>query len=47
MPSHAPASFDDAAKSTELRRNPNPRIAATHKPERVQAIRKLLAFLRA
>lgn len=39
--------FDDAPKTTELRRNPNPRIAAAHTPERVQAIRNLVAFLRA
>jgi putative transposase len=38
--------FDAVPKSTEPRRNPNPRIAAAHTPERVQAIRNLLAFLR-
>jgi putative transposase len=38
--------FDATPKTTEPRRNPNPRIAAAHTPERVQAIRNLLAFLR-
>jgi putative transposase len=38
--------FDAVPKTTEPRRNPNPRIAAAHTPERVQAIRNLLAFLR-
>lgn len=39
--------FDAVPKTIEPRRNPNPRIAATHTPERVQAIRSLSAFLRA
>jgi hypothetical protein len=39
-------SFDAVPKTIEPRRNPNPRIAAAHTPERVQAIRRLLAFLR-
>jgi putative transposase len=38
--------FDAAPQTTEPRRNPNPRIAAAHPPERVQAIRNLLAFMR-
>jgi hypothetical protein len=38
--------FDAAPKSTELRRNPNPRIASKRTPERIQAIRNLVAFLR-
>lgn len=38
--------FEAAPQTTEARRNPNPRIAAANTPERVQAIRKLLAFLR-
>ncbi len=38
--------FDAVPKTTELRRNPSPRIAAAHTPERVQAIRNLMAFLR-
>ena len=38
--------FDATPKTSELRRNANPRIAAAHTPERVQAIRNLLAFLR-
>jgi len=38
--------FDGVPKTIEPRRNPNPRIAAAHTPERVQAIRNLLAFLR-
>ena len=38
--------FDAVPKTTEPRRNPNPRIAAAHPAERVQAIRNLLAFLR-
>ena len=33
--------------TSEPRRNPNPRIAAHHRPERVQAIRNLMAFQRA
>ncbi len=37
--------FEAAPKSTELRRNPGPRIAARHAPERVQAIAHLLDFL--
>lgn len=32
--------------TTEPRRNPNPRIASSHTAERVQAIRRLVAFLR-
>jgi hypothetical protein len=39
-------SFDAAPKTTEPRRNSNPRIAAAHTPERVQAIRNLVTFLR-
>ena len=39
--------FDATPHTTEPRRNPNPRIAARHTPERVQAIRNLMAFLRA
>jgi putative transposase len=39
-------SFDAAPKTIEPRRNPNPRIAAAHTPERVQAIRNLVAFMR-
>lgn len=38
--------FDAVPKTVEPRRNPNPLIAAAHTPERVQAIRNLLAFLR-
>jgi putative transposase len=38
--------FDAAPKTVELRRNPNPRIASSHTPERVQAIRNLVTFLR-
>ena len=38
--------FDAVPKTIEPRRNPNPRIAARHTPERVQAIRNLMAFLR-
>ena len=38
--------FDAVPKTTEPRRNPNPRIAAAYTPERVQAIRNLLAFVR-
>lgn len=38
--------FDAVPKTGEPRRNPNPRIAAAHTPERVQAIRSLLTFLR-
>jgi hypothetical protein len=38
--------FDAAPHTTEPRRNPNPRIAARHTPERVQAIGNLMAFLR-
>lgn len=34
-------------KTSEPRRNPHPRIAARHTPERVQAIQSLMAFLRA
>ena len=37
--------FDAAPKTTEPRRSPNPRIAAKHTPERVQAIRHLLDFI--
>lgn len=39
--------FDGAPMTPEPRRNPNPKIAAAHTLERVQAIRSLLAFLRA
>lgn len=39
--------FTALPKSVELRRNPSPRIAAQHAPERVQAIRDMLAFVRA
>jgi len=38
--------FDAVPKTVEPRRNPNPRIAAARTPERVQAIRNLLAFVR-
>jgi hypothetical protein len=38
--------FDAVPKTTEPRRTPNPRIAAKHTPERVQAIRNLVTFLR-
>jgi hypothetical protein len=38
--------FDDVPRSTEPCRNPSPRIAAKHTPERVQAIRDLLDFVR-
>lgn len=38
--------FDAIPKTIEPRRTPNPRIAAANTPERVQAIRNLLAFLR-
>jgi REP element-mobilizing transposase RayT len=38
--------FYDIPRTREPRRNPHPRIAARHAPERVQAIRKLLAFIR-
>jgi hypothetical protein len=38
--------FDTVPNSNELRRNPSPRIAAKHTPERVQAIRHLLGFIR-
>jgi REP element-mobilizing transposase RayT len=38
--------FDAVPKTTEPRRNPSPRIAAKHSPERVQAIRSLVVFLR-
>jgi putative transposase len=38
--------FDAVPKTVEPRRNPNPRIAANHTPERVQAIRSLLQFIR-
>ncbi len=38
--------FDALPKSTELRRNPSPRIAAKHTPARVQAIRHLLDFIK-
>ncbi len=38
--------FNAAPKTHEPRRNPSPRIAAAHTPERVQAIRNLTAFLR-
>jgi putative transposase len=39
-------SFDGVPQTVEPRRNPNPRIAATNTPERVQATRNLLAFWR-
>lgn len=39
-------SFEAVPKTTEPRRNPSPRIAAASTPERVQAIRDLMAFLR-
>ena len=39
-------SFDATPKSTESRRNPSPRIAAKHATERVQAIQRLLDFVR-
>ena len=39
--------FDAVPKTAEPRRNPNPRIAAAHTHERVQAIRDFLAFVRA
>jgi putative transposase len=39
-------SVDTVPQSREVRRNPNPRIAARHTPERVQAIRRLLDFIR-
>ena len=38
--------FDAVPRTFEPRRNPNPRIAAADTPERVHAIRRLLAFLR-
>lgn len=38
--------FDAVPTSVAPRRNPHPRSAAAHTPERVQAIRNLLAFLR-
>jgi hypothetical protein len=40
-------SFEASPKTNEPRRNPHPRIAARHTPERVQAIQSLMAFLRA
>ncbi len=40
-------SFEASPKTSELRRNPHPRIAAHHTPERVQAIQSLMAFLHA
>lgn len=39
-------SFEATPKTSEPRRNPHPRIAARHTPERVQAIQSLTAFLR-
>lgn len=33
-------------ETSEPRRNPHPRIAAHHTPERVRAIQSLMAFLR-
>jgi hypothetical protein len=39
-------SFEAVPKTSEPRRGPNPRIAAAHTPERVQAIRNLRTFLR-
>lgn len=38
--------FDAVPQTVEPRRNSNPRIAATRTPERVQAIRNFIAFLR-
>jgi putative transposase len=40
-------SFDAVPKTAEPRRNHNPRVAAAHTPERVLAIRNLVAFVRA
>jgi hypothetical protein len=39
--------FDDKPKSTELRRNPSPRIAAKHTPTRILAIERLRHFVAA
>jgi putative transposase len=39
-------SFDAVPHSPEPRRNPNPRIAAQHTPERLRAINQLLDFVR-
>jgi putative transposase len=39
-------SFNAVPKTTEPRRNPSPRIAAKHTPERVQVIQRLLDFVR-
>jgi REP element-mobilizing transposase RayT len=39
-------SFDAVPLSTEPRRNPNPRIAARHMPERIHAIKLMLDFVR-
>lgn len=39
-------SFEAAPATSELRRNPSPRIAASHTAERVRALRSLIAFLR-
>jgi hypothetical protein len=38
--------FDAVPKTSEPRRNPHPRIAARHTPERVQAIQRFIRFLR-
>jgi REP element-mobilizing transposase RayT len=38
--------FDAAPRSNELRRNPNPRIAAHRTPQRIRAIRLMLDFFR-
>jgi hypothetical protein len=38
--------FDAVPRTIEPRRNPNPRIAANHTPERVHAIRSLQQFIR-
>jgi hypothetical protein len=37
--------FVGSPRSTETRRNPNPRIAARHTPERIHAIGNLLSFV--
>ena len=39
-------SFDAVPRSSELRRNPKPRLAARHATERVQGIQDLLDFVR-
>lgn len=38
--------IDATPKSTEIRRNPSPRIAARHAPARIHAIQNLLDFVR-